>query len=116
MAGINIKSEPGYSPQVDAEIVGRTANDYIHIDPSQNHMRLNAHGVVKDKISGGLLYLNYQGVIDLTPEVKAILAGKPEAKSTDFGGSCEWTICSRNLLFVKPIRLVPVQRLMQTYR
>ena len=46
MTGITIKSEPGFSPSIDAELVG-SANDYIHNDPSGKHMRLNAHGVVK---------------------------------------------------------------------
>lgn len=46
MANIIVKSEPGFSPSVDAEIVG-SANDYIHHDPSGKHMRLDAHGVVK---------------------------------------------------------------------
>ena len=46
MTNIIVKSEPGFSPSVDAEIVG-SANDYIHNDSSGKHMRLNAHGVVK---------------------------------------------------------------------
>ena len=101
MLGINIKTEPGFSPSIDAELVGRTANDYIHVDPTGTHMRLNAHGVIKDKISGGFAYVNYQGVVDLTPELGAILGGEPGAKSTEFGGSCKysWSIgrCSQFL-------------------
>ena len=89
MLGIYVKTEPGFSPEIDAELVGRTGNDYIHVDPSGTHMRLDAHGVVKDKISGGHIYLNYKGVVDITPELAAILGGKPGAKSTEFGGSCE---------------------------
>ncbi|KAL8685226.1 MAG: hypothetical protein Q9218_007891 [Villophora microphyllina] len=46
VTNIIIKSEPGFSPPIDAEIVG-AANDYIHNDPSGKQMRLNAHGVVK---------------------------------------------------------------------
>ena len=46
MTNLIVKSEPGFSPSVDAEIVGN-ANDYIHHDPSGKHLRLNAHGVVK---------------------------------------------------------------------
>ena len=89
MLDILLKSEPSFRPAVDASIVGRTANDYIHIDPSGKHMRLNAHGVVKDKTSGGLVYVRYAGVVDLTEELLAILGGKEEAKSTDFGNSCK---------------------------
>ncbi|KAK0509456.1 hypothetical protein JMJ35_007850 [Cladonia borealis] len=85
LPGGSIKSEPGFSPAIDAEWVG-TGADYIHNDPSGERMRLNAHGVVKDK-SGGLVYLNYTGVVDITPELGAILQGKPDAKSTEFGNS-----------------------------
>ncbi len=46
MTGGTIKSEAGFSPEIDAEFVG-TGADYIHNDPSGKHMRLNAHGVVK---------------------------------------------------------------------
>ena len=89
MVGIVMKSEPGFSPALDAELVGRSANDYIHMDPSGTHLRLNAHGVVKDKATGGFVYLNYQGVVQLTPELGLVLSGNPDAKSTEFGGSCK---------------------------
>ena len=46
MTGGSLKSEPGFSPAINASWVGRGA-DYIHVDPSGKHMRLNAHGVVK---------------------------------------------------------------------
>ena len=46
MTNVLVKSEPGFSPSIDAEIVGN-GNDYIHTDPSGKHMRLDAHGVVK---------------------------------------------------------------------
>jgi hypothetical protein len=46
MTGGSIKSEPGFSPAVDAKFVG-TGNDFIRNDPGGKHMRLNAHGVVK---------------------------------------------------------------------
>ena len=86
MTGIIIKSEPGFSPEIDAQLVG-TANDYIHNDAANKHMRLNAHGVVKDK-SGGLIYVNYTGVVGITPALGAILSGQQDAKSTEFGDSC----------------------------
>ena len=88
MTGGNVKSESGFSPALNAEFVG-TGNDYIHNDPSGKHMRLNAHAVVQDKESGAMVYLNYSGVVDITPELGAILQGQEDAKSTDFGGSCE---------------------------
>ncbi|KAL2042816.1 hypothetical protein N7G274_004576 [Stereocaulon virgatum] len=86
MVGGTVKTESGFSPALDAEFVG-TGNDYIHNDPSGKHMRLNAHGVVKDKGTGSLVYLNYTGVVDITPELGAILGGSPDAKTTDFGNS-----------------------------
>ncbi|KAI4250684.1 MAG: hypothetical protein LQ352_005302 [Teloschistes flavicans] len=86
MTNIIIKSEPGFSPAIDAEIVG-TANDYIHNDPNGKQMRLDAHGVVKDKGTGGIVYLNYTGIVNITPELGMILGGDPNAKSTEFGDS-----------------------------
>lgn len=80
-----MKSEPNFSPAIDAEWVG-TGNDYIHNDPDGKHMRLNAHAVVKDK-SGAHVYLHYTGVVEITPELGLILGGKEEAKSTEFGNS-----------------------------
>lgn len=41
-----IKSAPNFSPAIDAEFVG-VGNDYIHVDPDNKHLRLNAHGVLK---------------------------------------------------------------------
>lgn len=35
------------------------------------------------------MYVNYQGVVDITPELKLVLDGSPDAKTTDFGGSCK---------------------------
>lgn len=86
MTDITVQSEPGFSPDIDAKLQG-TANDYIHNDSDNKHMRLNAHGQVKDK-SGGMLYLNYTGVVRISPELDAILTGKEGAKSTEFGDSC----------------------------
>lgn len=36
-----------------------------------------------------LIYLKYNGVIDITPDLGAILSGRPDAKSTDFGDACK---------------------------
>jgi hypothetical protein len=35
-----------------------------------------------------LIYLKYNGVIDITPGLGAILSGRSDAKSTDFGNAC----------------------------
>lgn len=50
MTGGSVKSEPGFSPVIDAEWEGVGA-DYIHNDPSGSHMRLNAHAAVKYVVS-----------------------------------------------------------------
>lgn len=49
-------------------------------------MRLDAHGVVRDK-SGAKVYLHYTGVVEITPELALILGGKEEARTTEFGNS-----------------------------
>jgi hypothetical protein len=35
-----------------------------------------------------LIYLKYYGIIDITPGLGAILSGRLDAKSTDFGNAC----------------------------
>ncbi|KAL9104006.1 MAG: hypothetical protein Q9163_000984 [Psora crenata] len=40
----------------------------------------------RDK-NGSLIHLSYNGVVDITPEVAAILGGSPDARSTEFGDS-----------------------------
>lgn len=54
MTGGTVKSDPGYPLALDAEFVG-TGNDYIHTDPDNKHLRLNAHGVIK------LVFFEYSG-------------------------------------------------------
>ena len=36
-----------------------------------------------------MIYLNYTGIVDITPELGAILGASPDAKTTDFGNSCK---------------------------
>ncbi|PYH87167.1 hypothetical protein BO82DRAFT_397089 [Aspergillus uvarum CBS 121591] len=86
MTGGTIKSEPGFSPALDAEFVG-VGNDYIHADADGKHLRLNAHAVAKPKDDADLIYLNYTGVITLAPEVQAVFAGAAEDGSTPFGNA-----------------------------
>ena len=38
-----------------------------------------------------MIYLNYTGVVDITPELGAILQQKPDAKTTEFGNSCRFS-------------------------
>ena len=46
MIGGSMKSEPGFSPAVDATLKG-VGNDYIHRDTTGTHMRLNANAVLE---------------------------------------------------------------------
>lgn len=46
MSGGTLKSDLTFEPAIDAEFVG-VGNGYIHADPDGQHLRLNAHGVVK---------------------------------------------------------------------
>lgn len=43
---------------------------------------------LRDK-SGALVYLSYNGVVDITPELGLVLGGSPDAKTTPFGNSCK---------------------------
>lgn len=51
----------------------------------------------RDKTRGTFVYVSYQGVVDLTPELQLVLGGSPDAKTTDFGGSCKLTIMTKFL-------------------
>ncbi|KAE8134478.1 hypothetical protein BDV38DRAFT_160118 [Aspergillus pseudotamarii] len=83
MIGGTVKGDSGFSPALDAEFVG-VGNDYIHADADGKHLRLNAHGVLKTK-DDALLYLNYTGVVTLTPTEQAVFAGTAPEGSTPFG-------------------------------
>lgn len=47
---------------------------------------------LRDK-SGGLVYVSYDGVVEMTPELGLVFGGSPDAKTTDFGKSCK-CLCS----------------------
>ncbi|KAL8657517.1 MAG: hypothetical protein Q9226_001831 [Calogaya cf. arnoldii] len=86
MTGGTAISHADFSPTIDAVLDSR-GNDYIRVDPDGKHMRLDAHTVLKDKNLGSSVYAHYTGVVDMTPELGAILSGKDDAKSTEFGNS-----------------------------
>ncbi|KAJ1713764.1 hypothetical protein COH20_007895 [Aspergillus flavus] len=90
MTGGTVKGDSGFSPALDAEFVG-VGNDYIHADADGKHLRLNAHGVLKTK-DDALLYLNYTGVVTLTPAEQAVFAGTASEGSTPFGNICEYIV------------------------
>ncbi|EAW07702.1 DUF3237 domain-containing protein [Aspergillus clavatus NRRL 1] len=85
MTGGTVKSAPDASLALDAEFVG-TGNDYIHADPDNKHLRLNAHGVLKTK-DDALLFMHYTGVVTLGPAEKAVFEGTAKDGATPFGNS-----------------------------
>jgi len=88
-AGGSMKSEPGFSPAVDAEIT--SGADLIRADPSGKHVRLDVRSLMKDK-RGCLINFTYTGYIEVTPAVMKVFAGSPDAVSTEFGNSfCHFT-------------------------
>lgn len=82
-----IKSEPDYPIKVDAVFVH--GSDYIRQDPDQEHVRLQVDSVLKDNPTGGLIKYSYTGTIDVTGPAGKVLAGTPEAKTTEFGEACK---------------------------
>ncbi|KAL3463290.1 hypothetical protein BJX64DRAFT_287542 [Aspergillus heterothallicus] len=85
MLGGTLQSAEGFDPLIDAEFVG-VGNDYIHADADGQHLRLNAHGVIKTK-DDALIYINYTGIITLTEAEGAVLTGKASEGSTPWGNS-----------------------------
>ncbi|KAI9766527.1 MAG: hypothetical protein M1840_006485 [Geoglossum simile] len=93
-AGGSMKSEPGVSPAVDAEIL--FGSDLIRVDPSEKHVRLDVRSLMKDK-RDCLINFTYTGYIEVTPAVMKVFAGSPDAESTDFGNSfCHFTFETGN--------------------
>lgn len=85
MTGGTLKTAPGYSLNIDSEFVG-VGNDYIKADGDGEHVRLNAHGVLKTH-DGALLYLSYTGIVALGPAEKAVFSGTAENGATAYGNS-----------------------------
>ncbi|KAI6373917.1 hypothetical protein MCOR25_003304 [Pyricularia grisea] len=79
----SLKSEPGYPVQVDAVFVH--GSDYIRPDPDQRHVRLEVSSLMRDAKSGGHFRFDYRGTGSTTGPAGLVLAGSPEAKTTDFG-------------------------------
>jgi len=85
MVGGTVISEPGFTPSINATFAG-TGNDYIRNDPDGKRMRLDAHGVIKTH-DDALIYLNYQGTVNLTDGVINALSPEPKEAETPFGDS-----------------------------
>ncbi|KAL1953663.1 hypothetical protein VTO42DRAFT_2374 [Malbranchea cinnamomea] len=85
IVGGNVKGESGFSPALNGEFIGQ-GNDYIHMDPDEKRLRLDAHGVVKTT-DDATIYIHYNGVVDVTPELGQILSGQAESLVTPYGHS-----------------------------
>jgi len=79
-----IRSEPGYPVQLDA--VFTHGSDFIRLDPSGKNARLDVTSILKDK-SGATLSFKYSGILTMTAELRAVLSGSPDAKTTGFGNA-----------------------------
>ncbi|PVH95248.1 hypothetical protein DM02DRAFT_618053 [Periconia macrospinosa] len=80
-----VKSEPGFEPELNAELHG-VGYDYIHNDADAGNMRLDVRSQVKNQ-DGTIFAMYYKGTVALTAGVKAVLGGVPDAKTTDYGDS-----------------------------
>ncbi|TLD25140.1 hypothetical protein PspLS_05510 [Pyricularia sp. CBS 133598] len=79
----SLKSEPGYPVQVDAVFLH--GSDYIRPDPDQRHVRLEVSSLMRDAKSGAHFRFDYRGTASTTGQAGLVLAGSPEAKTTEFG-------------------------------
>lgn len=81
--GGTLTSEKSFSgPEIEAEFLYGT--DHVLVDPSMKFVRINVKAVLKNK-DGSLFHYVYNGVIEQTPAGLAILAGSPDAKTTEYG-------------------------------
>jgi hypothetical protein len=83
MVGGSLTSEPSYTPSLSADFIG--GYDFIRADPSGSQVRLDVKSVLKDSKTGGVIACHYRGLIAASPEFQAIVAGSPEAKTSEFG-------------------------------
>jgi hypothetical protein len=81
-----IRSDSSYPIKIDAVFIH--GSDFIRSDPSGKHSRLDVTSILKDK-SGAIISFKYSGVLSMTPSVLAVLAGGPDAKTTEFGNACK---------------------------
>ncbi|PGH21511.1 hypothetical protein AJ80_03179 [Polytolypa hystricis UAMH7299] len=85
MTSGTVKSEADSPLAFNGEFTG-TGNDYIRMDPDGKRMRLDAHGVIQT-VDGSSVYLNYTGIVEMTPELAGILSDESESVTTPFGKS-----------------------------
>jgi len=79
----SIHSEPGFcSPPLSAtQVVG---GDWTTITPDEKQLRLDVRSVVVTE-DGAHVSIAFAGIVKIDDAIAAILQGKEEAKSTEFG-------------------------------
>ncbi|KAH0562374.1 hypothetical protein GP486_002925 [Trichoglossum hirsutum] len=96
--GGSLKSEPGFSPAVDAKVA--FGADFLRIDPSQKHVRLDVRSFLKNHNGSvgtefslqPLISFGYTGYIETTEAITKIFEGSPEAATVEFGNIfCHFT-------------------------
>ncbi|QKX55923.1 uncharacterized protein TRUGW13939_03022 [Talaromyces rugulosus] len=85
MIGGTVTAEPGSTPALNATFVG-TGNDYIHGDPDQKRLRLDARSVLKTD-DGAFIYVNYKGTVNVTEDLSKVLGGTAGDLETPYGDS-----------------------------
>ncbi|KAJ0420301.1 hypothetical protein BJY00DRAFT_313240 [Aspergillus carlsbadensis] len=81
----HLTSEPGFPTPVDAELV--FGSDYVRMETSQTHVRINVNAVMQDKATGSFISYAYKGIIEVNAAFRAIFARSPDAATTGFGNS-----------------------------
>ncbi|KAL2807715.1 hypothetical protein BJX63DRAFT_436767 [Aspergillus granulosus] len=79
-----IKSVPGFTPEIDAEVV--FGGDWLYFDPDKKRARVNFKGIAKTK-AGTPFSFYYSGIVNINEAVGKIFAYSPEAKTIPFGQS-----------------------------
>ncbi|EXJ84801.1 hypothetical protein A1O3_05473 [Capronia epimyces CBS 606.96] len=77
-----VKSEPGFSPAIDAKVEFGT--DHFNVTDDHRFVHLDVKAVLTNN-DGATISYTYKGHLEVTPELGLIFAGSPEAKTTDFG-------------------------------
>jgi hypothetical protein len=85
-----VRSEPDYPVLLDGTFIHGA--DYLRVDPSGKHVRLEVSSLLRDSVSGGTFRMDYTGIIGLGGPAGKVLGDAPDAKTTDFGEACECPI------------------------
>ncbi|KPI37950.1 uncharacterized protein AB675_3107 [Cyphellophora attinorum] len=72
-------------PRLEATVRGQGI-DFVRNDPDGGRMRLDAGLVVEDG-DGAMIHIHYTGIVEINDQLSAILAGRRDARDTEFGAS-----------------------------